>query len=76
MPGACAGVAALLIHRDTAYGAVLIWALAAIAAKQDRRPVGNAALVCIAINAIGIAYAIVKKPSEPAVKPLGAYTEL
>lgn len=71
-----AGVAALGLHRDIAYGATLIWALAAVAAKQDRVPVGNAALICVAINALGIAYAVLKKTPDQAAKPLGAYTEL
>lgn len=71
-----AGVAVLVIHRDIAYGAVLIWALTAIVAKQDRVPVGNAAIGCIAVTGLGIAYAVFQKSPETHFKPLGAYTEL
>lgn len=52
-----------ITQRDTAYGVVLVWALVAVFAKQERWPIGAAALVCVAINGVAVVISILRRRS-------------
>ena len=58
-----AGLYATLVQRDIAYGLVLVWALVAVYAKQQRRPVGVAALVCAVANLVAAVVSILQRRS-------------
>ena len=57
------GLYAAIVQRDTAYGLVLAWALVAVYAKQQRRPVGVAALVCAAVNLVAAVVSVLQRRS-------------
>lgn len=64
----------MLTRFDIAYGCTLVWALAAVAAKQERVPVGIAALLCIAVSLVGIVLSVVRQVSRR--RQGGLYSEL
>lgn len=64
----------MLTKFDIAYGCTLVWALAAVAAKQERVPVGVAAVLCIACTLAGVVISVVRQMSRH--RQANAYSEL
>lgn len=64
----------MLTRFDIAYGCTLVWALAAVAAKQERVPVGVAAVLCIAFTLAGIVVSVVRQMFRH--RQANAYSEL
>ncbi len=56
-----AGVFCTINQRDTAYGVVLVWALVAVYANQERWPVGVAALCLAAVNGVAVVLSILRR---------------
>lgn len=59
----CLPVGAFLTvtQKDSAYGVVLVWALVAVYANQERWPMGVASLVCIAVNGVAVVLSILRR---------------
>ena len=58
-----AGLYATTVQRDTAYGLVAAWALIGVYVKQQRRPVGIAALVCAVANLVAAVVSVLQRRS-------------
>ena len=56
-----AGTYLTVTQRDTAYGVVLVWALVAVYANQERWPMGVAALLCVAVNAVAVILSVLRR---------------
>ena len=57
----CAGTFLTITQRDTAYGIVLVWALVAVYANQERWPMGITALGCVAVNAVAVVLSVLRR---------------
>jgi hypothetical protein len=59
--GTALSVFCTINQRDTAYGVVLVWALVAVYANQERWPVGVAALCFAAVNGVAVVLSILRR---------------
>ena len=72
-----AGTFLTITQRDTAYGIVLVWALVAVYANQERWPMGIAALVCVAVNAVAVVLSVLRRRQALVQGDyVGGYSEL
>jgi hypothetical protein len=63
------GVTLVLRQRDTFYGLTLIWSLTAVYENQDLKPVGIAALICVATAVVATTFSVLRRRSTPATRP-------